>query len=154
VTYLLDTSAVAALFLHEPGGDVVERLLADPAAEVSVCAITWFELRFLLRRIGLTPADCAEALRLCRAAIVRSWPVNEDVVERAVQLRTEGGDRLALADCLIAGCAAVHGAVLVHRDAHFDAIPERLLRQMNIGAPPPSSPPPRVAREKRAAYRP
>ena len=40
--------------------------------------------------------------------------------------------RLPLAAALIAGCAAQHNAVLVHRDSHLSALPARIVRILRL----------------------
>ena len=130
--HLLDTSALCAHFLGQSGGDGVRKILEADAAATGVCVITWFEMHGVLRRCGLPPRAVAEALTLYRSLPLASCPVSSAVVDKALELRLAAGDRLALADALIAGCAASHGAVLVHRDQHFHGIPAALLRQQAL----------------------
>jgi predicted nucleic acid-binding protein len=147
--YVLDTSALASHFLRQPGADDVEALLAADREAIGVCVLSWFELRYVLIRCGLTAADAARAVELYRGLRVKSCPVTDDVVDRAMALRDATKSRLPLADALIAGCAAVHGARLVHRDADLDGVPGPSLKTLRI----PSRTGPPVVRERVATYR-
>jgi len=50
-------------------------------------------------------------------------PLSEATVELAMDLRHTATSRIATVDCLIAATAVQHGAILVHRDPHFGALP-------------------------------
>lgn len=52
----------------------------------------------------------------------------------ARKLGIERGSRVAWeeTDALIAGSAHVHSVTLVHRDSHFDAIPDALLDTLRL----------------------
>lgn len=133
--HLLDTSALCAHFLHEDGAAEVQRLLAADPAEVGVCVVTWFEMRYVLQCCGVPWRDVEQALALYRDLPMESCPVTDLVVARAIELRDAASARLPLAGALIAGCAAAHHVTLVHRDAHMDAIPERLVKQVRWPSP-------------------
>ena len=153
--HLLDTSALCAHFLHEPGGDQVSVLFSENPAQLAVCVITWFEMRGALERCGVASHLVDRALDLYRELPLSSLSVTEPVVDRAVQLRGAAARRLPLADALIAGCAAVHGMVLVHRDAHFDALPADSVKRHRLQDPPAdatSEDVPPVVRESPPAY--
>ena len=130
MTLLLDTSALCAHFLDEPGADEVDALLA--ARTTSVCVLTWFEMRFVLKRMGVSSRDALGAERIYRAVVPQTWVVDETVVEAAILLRESAGDRLPMADALIAGCAVVHDGILVHRDRHFMTLPIQRVRQKQL----------------------
>jgi predicted nucleic acid-binding protein len=147
--HLLDTSALCAHFLRQPGADKVAGLLADAPAELGVCVVSWFELRYALRQCGVSRSDLDRALGLYRELPMASCPVTDLVADRAAELRDATPGRLPLADALIAGCAATHGAVLVHRDAHMDAIPDRLVKKLRL---PDESGGPVVMKEEKTAY--
>jgi predicted nucleic acid-binding protein len=59
-------------------------------------------------------------------------PVTTEVVARSLDLRASATGRLPQIDALIAATAALHGALLVHRDPHFLTIPSHLLRQESL----------------------
>jgi predicted nucleic acid-binding protein len=56
-------------------------------------------------------------------------PVDEAVRSRAIQLRLSASDHIAAMDVLIGATASLNEATLVHRDAHFSALPAGLLKQ-------------------------
>jgi len=132
MTHLLDTSALCAHFLGEPGADEVDKILA--ARTATVCVLTWFELRFVLKHLGVSPRDALSAERVYRAVVAESWAVDDTVIESAVTLRETAGDRLPMADAIIAGCAVAHELILVYRDQHFEALPANRLRQIKLPA--------------------
>ena len=102
--HLLDTSALCAHFLGEPGADTVEKLLQQPE-EVGVCVLSWFEMRFVLPACGVTAANAAAAVRLYRALPLMVCEINETIVDGAVALRSTATARLPMTDALIAACA-------------------------------------------------
>ena len=55
--------------------------------------------------------------------------VDEALVARAIALKRATTSRLPSIDALIAAAASLHEATLVHRDAHFQAIPADWLQQ-------------------------
>jgi PIN domain nuclease of toxin-antitoxin system len=59
--HLLDTSAVLAHFLDEPGSDVVSRILAGGKKKALLCAPSWAELE---RRLAELVPDADEAERV------------------------------------------------------------------------------------------
>jgi PIN domain nuclease of toxin-antitoxin system len=61
VTHLLDTSAILAHFLDEPGADTVAGLLASGPEAVALTTPSWAELD---RRLGELIPDPAEARRI------------------------------------------------------------------------------------------
>ena len=119
--YLLDTSALVAHFLAEPGGDLVADCLRK--GQAAVCALTVVEFQTLLKRQGLALVQRQRVWELFRAAVVSVLPVDEDVALLAVQLREEASARLPLADACIAACAARHQLILLHADSHYVALP-------------------------------
>jgi predicted nucleic acid-binding protein len=64
-----------------------------------------------------------------RALLNEIVNVDEGVRSEAVRLRTAASTRVASMDVLIAASASLPSATLVHRDAHFSAIPAQLLKQ-------------------------
>ncbi|MFO1422595.1 MAG: PIN domain-containing protein [Candidatus Competibacteraceae bacterium] len=60
--------------------------------------------------------------------------VDEALVARAIALKRATTSRLPSIDALIAAAASLHEATLVHRDAHFQAIPVDWLQQKVLGS--------------------
>lgn len=132
MTHLLDSSAFFAYFFDEPGRRRVEELLSDPSVTLGLCVLTSVELWGRLKAEG------------CEQEFETEWedhmPLFEEVVQidltvclKAIELRQASTARLPTIDSLIAGCAALRNAVLVHSDPHFRSIPEHLLKQEELG---------------------
>ncbi|MFM7099893.1 MAG: PIN domain-containing protein, partial [Verrucomicrobiota bacterium] len=60
--------------------------------------------------------------------------IDTAAAEASIQLRRQCRARLPMVDALIAGCALLHGLVLVHRDDHLSSIPKAALRQVPLPA--------------------
>lgn len=129
MTHLLDTSALLAHAFQESGWECVQALLDDPATEVAISALSFYEADRRLVAIGVTPGDRHEFMARWTAILDLIAPVDESVVRAACELRERLTGRLATVDMLIAATASVHKAILVHRDAHFAAIPAEHLQQ-------------------------
>jgi len=132
VTHLLDTSAVLAHLLDEPGAEEVEEILLRGRGDVALAAPVWAELH---GRLGQLIPDETERGRIFRHYSETTClfiPVDEAAVLAAVRIRQSCPGRLPLMDALIAGCAAAHGLVLVHRDRHMDGIPASELSMLRL----------------------
>lgn len=117
--YLLDKSALVRL-RHEQVGAVVAPLIKR--GQIATCGITDLEVLFSAR----SPAEYETVWAQRRAAYAR-LPVTEDVVDRALTvqrtLAASSQHRSAgIPDLLIAACAEVHAAVLLHYDHDFDVV--------------------------------
>lgn len=123
MTHLLDTSAILAHFLDEPGADRVEALLAGGSEVAGLAAPSWAELDRRLHELIPDAAEAARVLRHYTRSLCGFVPVDEAAVLAAIKIRHSCTNRMPLVDALIAGCAACHRLTLVHRDKHMDAIP-------------------------------
>ena len=123
MTHLLDSSAALAGGFAEPGMERVRSLLNDPDATVGISVLTLFETYTrVLQRAG-SHEIARRAVADLRAIVREIVPVGEAIVDLALDLRRSASARIATVDCLIAASAAFHGAILVHRDAHFISLP-------------------------------
>lgn len=123
MTHLLDTSALLAHFLDEPGADEVERLLAQGPTVVALAAPSWIELDTRLREL-VPEVEVRENVFLqYTVSLTTLLPVDTESCLAAIRLRNAAPGRLPLADALIAGVADAAGLILVHRDPHLDSIP-------------------------------
>lgn len=130
VTHVLDTSALLAHYFDEPGADVVEQLWATGSARPGVSAVTVAELR---HRLGEEMGDSGEAREAADAylnELTVCLPVDRMVAELAWKLKEAIAERIPLVDALIAATARAAGAVLVHRDPHFERIPRTVVDQV------------------------
>jgi len=132
MTHLIDSSAFFAYFFNEPGRNRVEEILRDSAHSPALSILTASEFWACLRRQGKAASfeqEWQEHLPLFDSVI----PVDWVVTRRAIALREAARTRLPTIDSLIAATAALHDAVLVHRDPHFLEIPAALMRQEHLG---------------------
>ena len=123
MVYVLDTSAVLAVLLAEPGYQTVTEILArteeDSGQSVLLPFMTLMEIQYRLLR-DLSPEEALAAVRL-----VEAWPsrVAESSPlwrQRAAEVKSRGG--VSVADAWIASLALLHDAELVHKDPEFDAV--------------------------------
>lgn len=123
MTHLLDTSGMLTLLFDERGADRVSEIIDDPATVVGISVLTLFEvMTAAFHRFG-SAGSAGQVVAECVASVDRIVPVTEAVVRLAMELRQAGDARIATVDTLIAATAAHHGAILVHRDPHFAALP-------------------------------
>ena len=130
VTHVLDTSAIVAHYFDEPGAEMVERLWHDPRNRIGLCVLSMPELKGRLTVEVDDPEEVDRTLRQYVDELTISLVVDRRAAGSAVLLRESAGTRLPLVDAVIAGCAHVHSAVLVHRDPHLASIPRELVAQM------------------------
>ncbi len=131
VTHILDTSALLAHAFQEPGWERVTEILHDDAAVLGLPSVVLFEFLLRMQDTGVLdrhPQIVAEYETLFDVAI----PMDTGVANAAFHLKHETPERLPAMDALIAACAKVHGAVLVHRDPHIAQIPLHLLRHETL----------------------
>lgn len=130
ITHLLDTSALLAHYLDEPGAAQVEELWGDRSNRVAVCVLTLPELRTRLDAVLTDQDEADRAYRLYTEELTVSVPVTREIAWAAIELRKMGSSRLPLIDAVIAGCAKCESAVLVHRDLHMATIPTEVVEQL------------------------
>jgi predicted nucleic acid-binding protein len=132
--YLLDTSAVVAHYRKEVGHARVQALFDDDDAVLWIAVPSLLELDACLRDIGIEEAVRRKIVNDYAGELVHVVTVDERVARRAIEIRDVAVGRLPAVDALIAACAAICGAVLVHRDAHFDTIPLEVLPRLRLSA--------------------
>ncbi len=131
---LLDTTALLAHFRNEPGAEQVQAILDDRNQDILISAVSITEFARRLEALGAPLAE-ARTIALEYAGLADMVvPVDTAIAIRAFELGSACATRLPLADALIAACAGVHEAVLVHRDPHFDGISEDQLTKEKLEA--------------------
>ncbi len=101
--------------------------------KVSISALSLVEMHARLRSFD-RQEEFSQVLEDYRDLFTSVLSADEPVALRAVALRHIATARVPTIDLLIAATAAHHGAILVHRDRHFLAVPGELLQQKMIGA--------------------
>ncbi|MEW6217048.1 MAG: PIN domain-containing protein [Candidatus Bipolaricaulota bacterium] len=115
---LLDTSALLTLLGDEPGAARVEEVLRQENVLIPFVAL--IETYYItLQTASPVEAEKRHALLKALPAEVL-WAVDEATALTAAKLKA--GHRLPFADALIAAFAVTRGAVLVHKDRHFDSL--------------------------------
>ncbi|MFB9623724.1 PIN domain nuclease [Nonomuraea helvata] len=121
VMYLLDKSALARIRTSDVVAKALHPLYA--ARVVATCAIIDLEVLYSAR-------DYAHYQRILHAQRqCVSLPVDQEVQARALDVQRQLVERsqhrgLGPNDLLIAACAEVHGATILHYDRDFDVISE------------------------------
>jgi predicted nucleic acid-binding protein len=129
MTHLLDTSALLAHYLAEPGATRVQALFEDDTVVAGTSILTLFEFEMRLHQLGIGAATRPVEVNRYRALMSEIVNVDEAIRNEGVRLRIGATARASAMDTLIAATASVRGATLVHRDPHFLAIQPSLLKQ-------------------------
>jgi predicted nucleic acid-binding protein len=129
MTHLLDTSALLAHYLGEPGAERVQGLFEDNAVGPGTSILALFEFELSLHLLGLDATARAAELTRYRRLLDEVVDVTEAVRSEAMRLRIGATARVAAMDVLIGASASLTNATLVHRDPHFASISNNLLRQ-------------------------
>jgi predicted nucleic acid-binding protein len=129
MTHLLDTSALLAHYLAEPGAARVQALFEDTAVVAGTSILALFEFELRLHQLGMDTATRATELNRYGALLSEVVNVDEAIRSEAVRLRINATARASSMDTLIAATASLRGAMLIHRYPHFAAIPASVLKQ-------------------------
>jgi len=132
VTVVLDTSALLVHFFKEPHGERVQDILVDESRRILIPSVCITELARRLAALGHAN-DEARTIALSYAALAEEVAaIDTAVAVRAFELSTLARERIPLVDAVIAACASLAEATLIHRDAHFRALPESLVRMQEV----------------------
>jgi predicted nucleic acid-binding protein len=134
IRHVLDTSAILAHYFDEPGADAVAAIWRSGSSLPGISAVTIPELR---GRLNVEASEKDESLRAVDVYIQELTVcllVDRATAEMAFQLRAATPERLPLVEALIAATARGVGAILVHRDPHFERIPRGLVEQPVLSA--------------------
>jgi predicted nucleic acid-binding protein len=129
MTHLLDTSALLAHYLAEPGATRVQELFEDEAVVMGTSVLALFEFELRLHQLGIDAATRSVELNRYRALLSEIVNVDEAIRSEGVRLRVSATARASAMDTLIAATASLRGVTLIHRDPHFTAIPTSMLKQ-------------------------
>ncbi len=124
-SFVLDTSAILALWNEEEGASTVERILRDRRhhGRIYVSFITFMECRYRLwKDQGRAAAD--EIYRALSLLPVNRVDVDEALLLTASELKAQC--KISVADSWIIATAIARNATLVHKDPEFDALSDRV----------------------------
>jgi len=121
--YLLDTSALLTLRDDEPGAERVAEVLHQAARGKARCYGCFISLMEVLYRVWRDEDEATGRLAYQQClALPIEWVRDSDaLLLRAAEIKALYP--LSLADAWIAACALEQGAVLLHKDPEFDALP-------------------------------
>jgi predicted nucleic acid-binding protein len=120
--YLLDTSALLALWNEEKGAEIVEKLLQQAAGrkiKALVSFMTYMESYYRLWRSQGQEIAQDYYLRLKTLPLVRI-DMDENILLKAAELKATKS--LSVADSWIIATAIFQQAVVVHKDPEFEQV--------------------------------
>jgi predicted nucleic acid-binding protein len=126
MTHLLDTSALLAHYLAEPGAERVQQLFEDTAVQVATSVLSLYELELRLHQLGVDPATRAVELDRYRALLDEVLDVTESVRGEAIRLRTSSTANVAAMDVLIAATASMGKRYVGSPGSPFRGHPKQL----------------------------
>jgi predicted nucleic acid-binding protein len=121
--YVLDTSALLTLRDDEPGADRVADVLQQAVKGKASCYGCFITLMEVLYRVWRDEDEARGRLayQQCLALPIKWAQGSEALLLRAAEIKALYP--VSLADAWIAACAMEHGAVLMHKDPEFQALP-------------------------------
>jgi ribonuclease VapC len=121
--YVLDTSALLTLRDDELGADRVAEVLHQAAKGKARCYGCFITLMEVLYRVWRDEGEANGRLAYQQClALPMEWVRDDDaLLLKAAELKAL--HPLSLADAWIAACALEQGAVLMHKDPEFQALP-------------------------------
>jgi predicted nucleic acid-binding protein len=132
VNYLLDTSALLAHYREETGADRVQELFDCPENSILLASISITEFSRRMAELGAPAQDIDAAVFGYGRLFAEVVSIDKGIAKAAFQMGLSASSRLPLADALIAASAASRQAVLVHRDSHFQSLPDELIVQEEL----------------------
>lgn len=129
--WLLDTSALLSLRDDDAGAERVAQLLHDALKGKGRCLACFMSRMEVLYRVWKDEGERHGRLADAQLqSLPLQWvPASDALLEQAAALKA--CHALSVADAWIAAAAQLEGAVLVHKDPEFTAIPN--LRQEWLG---------------------
>ena len=125
-TVVVDSCAVLALFLDEPGAAKMEQLFqaaSEADRPVFISTVNWAEVLYKMeRKHGKAGYETARQFE--RTTALEAVPVDRELAEAAALLKNEHG--LGLADAFAAALAKSKKAELVTADHEFKALEKEI----------------------------
>jgi len=129
--YLLDSSAWLVHLFDEPGVDQINQMFDENRVQISISVLSIPEISAKLKSLG-QDARWPDVWGRYKLLFNRVIPVDLEIAQKAVDLRSATPKRLPTVDALIVATALVNELTVVHRDAHIGAVPQSLLRQIRL----------------------
>lgn len=120
-SFVLDTSAILALWNEEDGASTVEKILRDKPhnRKIFISFMTFMECRYRVwKDHGQGAAD--ELFRSLSLLPATRVDVDDALIMTASELKAQ--HRISVADSWIVATAITRNATLVHKDPEFDAL--------------------------------
>ena len=123
--FVLDTSAILALWNEEDGAAFVEKILRDKPhnRKIFVSFMTFMECRYRLWKDHSRNAADEIFLSLSLLPITRV-DVDDTLLKTASELKAQ--HKISVADSWIIATAITRNATLVHKDPEFDALADKV----------------------------
>lgn len=119
--YILDACAMIAYLNNEPGADVVEAAMIDPANQCSAHAINLCEVFYQFHRAGGESAATGAISDLQSMNVIERADFDQAFWQDAGKLKANGG--VSLADCFaIALTNRLSGSLLTSDHHELDAV--------------------------------
>jgi predicted nucleic acid-binding protein len=128
-SFVLDTSAILALWNEEDGAAAVEKILRDRRRQrkIYISFMTFMECRYRLwKDQGRHAAD--EILRALSLLPITRVDVDDALLMAASELKAQY--RISVADSWIIATAITRNATLVHKDPEFDIMSDRVTMKL------------------------
>ncbi len=121
--FVLDTNTLVDFFRGQ--GNVAQRLLATPPADIAIPAVVVFELETGIAKSTEAPRRRAQFDALLRVVTILPFGMEEAKSAAALRARLEReGNPIGPMDTLIAGTALAHRGILVTRNVReFGRVP-------------------------------
>lgn len=129
MTHLLDTTALLAHYLAEKGGSRVQELFENDSCITGASVLSFYEFELRLHILKTDAKTRINVTTKYKALLDEVVDIDLSVISEALRLRISATSQISAIDTLIASCASLNGATLVHRDPHFGAIPSSFLKQ-------------------------
>lgn len=124
--FVLDTSAILALWNEEEGASFVEKILRDKP-KIFISFMTFMECRYRVwKDHGQGAAD--ELFRSLSLLPVTRVDVDDTLLMTASELKAQ--HKISVADSWIIATAITRNATLVHKDPEFEALSGKVTMKM------------------------
>ena len=124
-SFVLDSSAILALWNEEDGASIVEKLLRDRQhnRNIFISFMTFMECRYRVwKDHGRSAAD--ELFRSLSLLPVTRVDVDDTLIMTASELKAQ--HKISVADSWIIATAITRNATLVHKDPEFEALSDKV----------------------------